>query len=60
LDGNAQIKASAECRDVINAEILVFPKYQDINLEVKFTLYYDYSKETVTDTIIRRVTKQVA
>ncbi len=60
LDGKALITANAEYRNLIKEEIQPFGRYESINLEVKFTLYYDYSKEIVTDTIIKHVNRLVA
>jgi hypothetical protein len=60
LDGRASIRASAEYGIIVDRETRSLSRYEDIDLEVVFTLYYSCSQDVVTDTIINKVFRKSA
>jgi hypothetical protein len=60
LDGKALIVANANYRNLIGSEISPFGRQEPIWLDVNFTIYYDYSKETIVETKIRSVDNHIS
>lgn len=60
LHGRASIRACAEYGIIAERETRSPSSYEDIDLEIVFTLYYSCSQGVVTDTTINNVFKKIA